>query len=221
MTEISDRVLRNGGPALLFENAQHEGRPAKMPVLANLFGTPRRVAWGMGADEVSALRDIGELLASLREPEAPRNLREAIGTVSTLKSALWDMSPKRVRGAPCHDIVPEGDDVNLADIPLQHCWPDDAAPPVPRGRGGTARARGRRRPPRRYPASALLARRRGPAVALGTGDPSRPACATSEPGHLPTATDRPQQADHAMAVAPRRSARLPRSLPCESRPALP
>ena len=128
MTEISDRVLRNGGPALLFENAQHEGRPAKMPVLANLFGTPRRVAWGMGADEVSALRDIGELLASLREPEAPRNLREAIGTVSTLKSALWDMSPKRVRGAPCHDIVIEGDDVNLADIPLQHCWPEDAAP---------------------------------------------------------------------------------------------
>ncbi len=128
MTEISDRVLRNGGPALLFENAQHEGRPAKMPVLANLFGTPRRVAWGMGADEVSALRNIGELLASLREPEAPRNLREAIGTGSSLKSALWDMSPKRVRGAPCHDIVLEGDDVNLADIPLQHCWPEDAAP---------------------------------------------------------------------------------------------
>src|SRR5690606_39710686 len=128
MTESSDRVLRKAGPALLFEQAVHEGRPAGMPVLANLFGTPQRVAWGMGADDVSALRDIGHLLASLREPEAPRNLREAIGTVSTLKSALWDMSPKRIRGAPCHDIVLEGDDVNLADIPLQHCWPEDAAP---------------------------------------------------------------------------------------------
>ena len=72
MTEISDRVLRASGPALLFENAQHDGRPAQMPVLANLFGTPARVARGMGADDVSALRDIGELLASLREPEAPR-----------------------------------------------------------------------------------------------------------------------------------------------------
>ena len=70
MTEISDRVLRASGPALLFENAQHDGRPAQMPVLANP-GTPARVARGMGADDVSALRDIGELLASLREPEAP------------------------------------------------------------------------------------------------------------------------------------------------------
>lgn len=128
MTEISDRVLRNQGPALLFENAMHNGAPAKMPVLANLFGTPRRVALGMGAEEVGALRDIGELLASLREPEAPKGLRDALAKVSMLKSALWDMSPKNIKGAPCHDIVIEGKDVNLNDIPLQHCWPGDVAP---------------------------------------------------------------------------------------------
>src|SRR5690606_12222132 len=128
MTEISDRVLRKGGPALLFEQAMQEGRPAGMPVLANLFGAPQRVAWGMGANDVSALRDIGSLLASLREPEAPRNLREAIGTVNTLKSALWDMSPKRIRGPACQEFVIEGDDVDLGRIPLQHCWPDDLAP---------------------------------------------------------------------------------------------
>ncbi|HLT99290.1 MAG TPA: UbiD family decarboxylase [Burkholderiaceae bacterium] len=128
MTEISDRVLRKAGPALLFEQAVHEDRPADMPVLANLFGTPQRVAWGMGAEDVSALRDIGHLLASLREPEAPRNLREAIGTVNTLKSALWDMSPKRIRGPACQEVVLEGEDVDLSRIPLQHCWPEDVAP---------------------------------------------------------------------------------------------
>lgn len=128
MTEISDRVLRDQGPALLFENATHNNAPAKMPVLANLFGTPRRVALGMGAEDVGALRDIGELLASLREPEAPKGLRDALAKVSILKSALWDMSPKNVKGAPCHDIVLEGKDVNLNDIPLQHCWPGDVAP---------------------------------------------------------------------------------------------
>ena len=128
MTEISDRVLRKAGPALLFENAEHAGRPARMPVLTNLFGTPERVARGMGAESIASLRDIGELLASLREPEAPRSLRDAISTVGTLKSALWDMSPKRVRGAPCQEIVLEGDDVDLNALPLQHCWPEDAAP---------------------------------------------------------------------------------------------
>lgn len=128
MTEISDRVLRKAGPALLFENAQHGGQPARMPVLTNLFGTPERVARGMGADSIASLRDIGELLASLREPEAPRSLRDAIGTVSTLKSALWDMSPKRIRNAPCQEIVLEGNDVDLNALPLQHCWPEDAAP---------------------------------------------------------------------------------------------
>ncbi|MYN13188.1 UbiD family decarboxylase [Pusillimonas sp. TS35] len=128
ITDISDRVLRAGGPALLFENAQHNGAPARMPVLANLFGTPKRVAWGMGADDVSALRDVGELLASLREPEAPRGLRDAIATVGKLKSALWDMSPRMIKAAPCQEVVLEGNDVDLNAIPLQHCWPGDVAP---------------------------------------------------------------------------------------------
>ncbi|MGE4370976.1 MAG: UbiD family decarboxylase [Burkholderiaceae bacterium] len=128
MTEISDRVLRKQGPALLFENAVHNGAPAGMPVLANLFGTPQRVAWGMGAATVGALRDTGELLASLREPEAPKGFRDALATVSKLKAALWDMSPKNVRAGACQDIVIEGNDVDLATLPLQHCWPGDVAP---------------------------------------------------------------------------------------------
>ncbi|NYT87034.1 UbiD family decarboxylase [Pollutimonas harenae] len=128
MTEISDRVLRAEGPALLFEKATHNGAESSMQVLTNLFGTPRRVAWGMGAEDVSALRTTGELLASLREPEPPQGLRSALATVSMLKNALWDMSPKTVKNAPCQEIVLEGDDVDLNQIPLQRCWPGDVAP---------------------------------------------------------------------------------------------
>jgi UbiD family decarboxylases len=129
ITEICDRVLRAGGPALLFENVMQPGRgKSEMPVLANLFGTPRRVALGMGADDVGALREVGELLASLREPEPPRGLRDALGKVSMLKSALWDMAPREVRSAPCQEIVLEGDDVDLTRLPIQHCWPGDVAP---------------------------------------------------------------------------------------------
>lgn len=128
MTEISDRVLRSQGPALLFEKAVHNGKPATVPVLTNLFGTPQRVAQGMGADDVSALRDIGELLASLREPEAPRGFKDAIAKVSMLKSALWDMSPKTVRSPACQEVVLEGNDVDLTQLPLQLCWPGDVAP---------------------------------------------------------------------------------------------
>ncbi|UHL62578.1 4-hydroxy-3-polyprenylbenzoate decarboxylase [Paralcaligenes sp. KSB-10] len=128
MTEISDRVLRANGPALLFEQAAHGGRPAAMPVLTNLFGTPKRVAWGMGANDVSALRDTGELLASLREPEPPRGFRDALAKVSMLKAALWDMSPKTVKNPACQEIVLEGDEVDLNQIPLQRCWPGDVAP---------------------------------------------------------------------------------------------
>lgn len=128
MTEISDRVLRAGGPALLFEQATHRGASSDMPVLTNLFGTPKRVAWGMGAEDISALRETGELLASLREPEPPRGLRSALATVSMLKNALWDMSPKTVKGAACQEIVLEGEDVDLNRIPLQRCWPGDVAP---------------------------------------------------------------------------------------------
>src|SRR5690554_6159955 len=92
MTEVCDRVLRAEGPALLFESAcDRAGDPVGMPVLGNLFGTPLRVALGMGAESVGALREVGELLASLREPEPPRGLRDAVAKVSMLKSALWDM----------------------------------------------------------------------------------------------------------------------------------
>lgn len=128
ITEIGDRVLKAEGPALLFENVEHQGKTASMPVLANLFGTPKRVAWGMGAEDVSALRDVGELLATLREPEAPRNMRDAFSKVSMLKSALWDMAPKNIKNPACQEIVLEGDDVDLNNIPLQLCWPGDVAP---------------------------------------------------------------------------------------------
>lgn len=128
MTEISDRVLRREGPALLFENPQHNGAPAQMPVLANLFGTPRRVAWGMGADDVNALRDIGELLASLREPEPPRGFKDTLAKVAMLKSALWDMNPRTQKSPACQEVVIEGADVDLNMIPLQRCWPGDVAP---------------------------------------------------------------------------------------------
>jgi len=128
ITEISDRVLRAGGPALLFEHAQHQGQPAAMPILTNLFGTPERVAWGMGADQVAALREVGELLANLREPQPPHGLRDAWDKLSLLKSALWDMRPKTVSSPACQALVWEGQDVDLGRIPMQHCWPDDVAP---------------------------------------------------------------------------------------------
>ena len=124
MTEICDRTLRAAGPAVLFE------KPAghSIPVLGNLFGTPQRVAWGMGAETVGALREVGELLASLKEPEAPKGLRDAIGKVAMLKNALWDMAPREVRGAPAQEIVWEGNDVDLSRLPVQTCWPGDAGP---------------------------------------------------------------------------------------------
>jgi 4-hydroxy-3-polyprenylbenzoate decarboxylase len=124
MTEICDRVLRSEGPALLFETPIG----ATMPVLGNLFGTPRRVALGMGADSVAALRDVGELLASLKEPEPPTGLKDALSKVTMLKAALWDMAPKVTRSAPCQQIVWEGHDVDLGKLPIQTCWPGDAGP---------------------------------------------------------------------------------------------
>lgn len=128
MTEISDRVLRQEGPALLFENVMHHGTSNPVPVLTNLFGTPERVAWGMGAERVSALRETGELLASLREPEPPRGLKDAFNKVSMLKAALWDMNPKTLKSPPCQEVVIEAADVDLDTIPLQRCWPGDIAP---------------------------------------------------------------------------------------------
>jgi 4-hydroxy-3-polyprenylbenzoate decarboxylase len=123
MTEICDRTLRAGGPALLFDKPSGHS----IPVLGNLFGTPRRVALGMGAEDVGELRKIGQVLALLKEPEPPKGFRDLMGLGSLVK-ALWDMAPKEMRTAPCHDIVWEGDDVDLARLPIQHCWPGDIAP---------------------------------------------------------------------------------------------
>lgn len=124
MTEICDRVLRAGGPALLFERPAAHG----IPVLGNLFGTPERVALGMGAESTAALRDVGELLASLKEPEAPRGFKDALTKVAMLKSALWDMAPRVIRGPACQELVWEGADVDLGRLPVQTCWPGDAGP---------------------------------------------------------------------------------------------
>lgn len=123
MTEICNRVLHAGGPALLFENP----KGASIPVLGNLFGTPRRVALGMGEDSVAALREIGKLLAFLKEPDPPRGIKEAWRTLPIFKKVL-DMAPKVVRSAPCQEVVFEGSDVDLSQIPIQTCWPGDAGP---------------------------------------------------------------------------------------------
>ena len=125
MTEIADRTLRAGGPALLFENPKGHSTP----VLVNLFGTERRVALGMGEEEISALRDIGELLAYLRQPDPPKSLRDAWDKAPVLKQVLH-MGPKMVRNPPCQYHAIQGEEVNLHDLPIQTCWPGDAAPLV-------------------------------------------------------------------------------------------
>ncbi len=123
MTEVCDRTLRRGGPALLFERP----KGYSIPVLANLFGTPRRVALGMGQDSVEALREVGRLLAALKEPEAPRGVREAWRQIPVFKQVL-NMAPRMVRDAPCQRHVLEGADVDLGSLPIQTCWPEDAGP---------------------------------------------------------------------------------------------
>ncbi|NDV11564.1 4-hydroxy-3-polyprenylbenzoate decarboxylase [Crenobacter caeni] len=127
MTEIGDRVLRAGGPALLFERPERDGVRYAYPVLANLFGTPERVARGMGADSVDKLREIGSTLAYLKEPEPPKGLRDAWDKLPLLKQVL-SMAPKEVSKAPCQQIVWEGAEVDLEKLPIQHCWPGDVAP---------------------------------------------------------------------------------------------
>ena len=125
MTALCDRVLRAGGPALLFENPTGH----TMPVLANLFGTPERVARAMGVESIAGLRPFGELLASLKEPEAPKGFKEMVGMGSLLKT-LWNMAPKERSSPPCQEVVWEDQDVDLARLPIQHCWPGDVAPLV-------------------------------------------------------------------------------------------
>jgi 4-hydroxy-3-polyprenylbenzoate decarboxylase len=123
MTEICDRTLKRGGPALLFENP----KGANIPVLANLFGTPRRVAMGMGAESVTELRGIGELLAYLKEPEPPKGMKDAWEKFPVFKQVL-NMAPKIITSPPCQELVREGDEIDLGDYPIQTCWPEDAAP---------------------------------------------------------------------------------------------
>ncbi|MEK6593987.1 MAG: 4-hydroxy-3-polyprenylbenzoate decarboxylase [Pseudomonadota bacterium] len=123
MTEICDRVLKAGGPALLFENPKGH----TMPVLGNLFGSVQRVAAGMGQDSVQALRAVGQQLAELKAPEVPRGFKDAWDKIPILKQLLT-MSPRVVNSAPCQEVVWEGAAVDLGRLPIQTCWPDDAAP---------------------------------------------------------------------------------------------
>ncbi|MGX2042186.1 4-hydroxy-3-polyprenylbenzoate decarboxylase [Methylocaldum sp. MU1018] len=123
MTEVCDRTLKAGGPALLFE------RPtgSDIRVLANLFGTPRRVALGMGQESVEALREVGKLLAFLKEPEPPKGMRDMFDKLPLYKQVM-NMPAKEVKDAPCQDIVYAGSDIDLGRYPIQTCWPDDAGP---------------------------------------------------------------------------------------------
>ena len=123
MTEISDRTLRAGGPALLFENP----KGFDIPVLCNLFGTPKRVALGMGQEEVSALREVGKLLAFLKEPEPPKGFKELWQTLPQYKQVL-NMPTKVLSKADCQQIVLSGDEVDLYQLPIMQCWKDDVAP---------------------------------------------------------------------------------------------
>ncbi len=123
MTEVCDRTLRRGGPALLFEHPKGH----TIPVLGNLFGTPERVALGMGEESVAALREVGRLLAQLKQPDPPRGMKEAWEKLPVFRKVL-DMAPRKVSGAPCQEVVLEGADVDLSRLPVQTCWPGDAGP---------------------------------------------------------------------------------------------
>ncbi len=144
LTALADLALRRQGPALLVEATVGH----TWPVLINLFGTSRRVALGMGADDPSELRAIGELLAALKEPDPPRGLKD-VGRLWDLAKSLWDMKPQRVSQAVCHEVIVEGPDVDLSRVPVQWCWPDDAGPlitwglVITRGPQGTPEARSR------------------------------------------------------------------------------
>ena len=127
MTEIQTRVLAEGGPALLFENAvRPDGTAYNMPVLTNLFGTVERVAWGMDR-EPAQLREVGETLAFLRQPEPPGGFREALSHLPLLKTVMA-MKPKTVSSAPCQEVVLTGNEIDLSALPIQSCWPGEPAP---------------------------------------------------------------------------------------------
>ncbi len=125
ITEICRRTLDKQGPALLFENVNG----SDIPVLANLFGTTRRVAMAMGQEDLAALRELGKLLAELKQPEPPKGLKDAIEKLPVLKQVL-NMPVKTVKKGQCQEVVIEGDAVDLSKLPIQTCWPKDAAPLV-------------------------------------------------------------------------------------------
>ena len=123
ITEVADRTLRAGGPALLFEKPGD----SQIPLLANLFGTERRVAMAMGEEQSAALRDVGKLLAFLKEPVPPKGFKDALKTLPIYRKIL-DMAPKIVKNPPCQQIIQQGDEVDLSQLPVQTCWPGDAGP---------------------------------------------------------------------------------------------
>ena len=123
ITEICDRTLRNNGPALLFENP----KGSAIPLLANLFGTPERVAYGMGQESVTALREVGKLLAFLKEPDPPKGMKDAWEKLPVFRNVL-NMNPKVVRQAASQQVILQGDEIDLGDYPIQTCWPDDIGP---------------------------------------------------------------------------------------------
>ncbi len=125
VTEISDRTLRRGGPALLFENV----KGSSLPLLANLFGNTRRISLAMGQEDLEGLRDVGNLLAFLREPTPPSGWKDLWQSLPSYKSVL-NIAPNLKRSAPCQEIIIEEDDVDLAMFPIQTCWPGDVAPLV-------------------------------------------------------------------------------------------
>ena len=125
ITEICRRTLDKQGPALLFENV----KGSNIPVLANLFGTTRRVAMAMGQEDLASLRELGKLLAELKQPEPPKGLKDAIEKLPVLKQVL-NMPVKSVKKGQCQAVVIEGDAVDLSKLPIQTCWPKDAAPLV-------------------------------------------------------------------------------------------
>ena len=128
MTEISDRTLRAKGPALLFERPiGKDGVESSIPVLTNLFGTPERVALAMGQSDVKALRDVGKLLAMLKEPEPPSGFRDALSKLPIYKQVL-NMPTKLLKKAVCQQQIFTGDEVDLTQYPIQTCWPGDVAP---------------------------------------------------------------------------------------------
>ena len=123
ITEISDRTLRREGPALLFENPVN----SDIPVLANLFGTTKRVAMAMGQNDVESLRDVGRLLAFLKEPEPPKGWKDLLEKAPIFKQAL-NLSPKVIKSPPCQEIIIEEDQIDLNKLPIQTSWPEDVAP---------------------------------------------------------------------------------------------